>query len=199
MALIVDEWGTWYESQPGKGALYQQNTLRDALVAAINLNVFNQHAERVRMAASAQAINVLQALLLTNQGQLVLTPTYHVFDMYQVHQGATSIPIELQGPRYGVGADSVPAVHASASRDREGVLHLSLVNLDPLRTGDITVSLKGEAVRTVTGRVLTAQAMNALNDFGSTAVEPTALTAKVANGGVTLSLPSKSVVVLAAR
>lgn len=199
VALIVDEWGTWYESQPGKGALYQQNTLRDALVAAINLNVFNQHAERVRMAASAQAINVLQALLLTNQGQLVLTPTYHVFDMYQVHQGATSIPIELQGPRYGVGADSVPAVHASASRDRDGVLHLSLVNLDPSRTGDITVSLKGEAVRTVTGRVLTAQAMNALNDFGSTAVEPTALTAKVANGGVTLSLPSKSVVVLAVR
>ena len=197
VALIVDEWGTWYESEPGRGALYQQNTLRDALVAAINLNVFNQHAQRVRMAASAQAINVLQAMILTRQDQMVLTPTYHVFDMYQVHHDATSIPIDVQAPRYGSGPDTLPSVHASASRDRAGVLHISLVNLDASRGADVTVNLKGHGARSVTGRVLTAPSMNALNDFGSTTVEPKALAAEVAAGGVTLSVPAKSVVVLA--
>lgn len=197
VALIVDEWGTWYESEPGKGALYQQNTLRDALVAAINLNVFNRHAERVRMAASAQAINVLQAMILTHQGEMVLTPTYHVFDMYQVHHDATSIPIEVQAPPCGSGADAVPSVHASASRDRAGVLHISLVNLDPARSADVSVSLKGQAASTVTGRVLTGSSINALNDFGSTTVEPKTLIAEVVAGGIEASVPARSVVVLA--
>jgi len=199
VALIVDEWGTWYESEPGKGALYQQSTLRDALVAAINFNVFNQHAERVRMAASAQAINVLQAMILTKQGQMVLTPTYHVFDLYQVHQGALAIPVDVQAPRYGSGADALPSVHASASRDHSGVVHISLVNLDASRGADISVSLKGQAATSVTGRVLTGTSINALNDFGSTAVEPRPFAGEVVAGGLQVSVPARSVVVLAVR
>jgi alpha-N-arabinofuranosidase len=199
VALIVDEWGTWYESEPGKGALYQQSTLRDALVAALNLNMFNRHAERVKMAASAQAINVLQAMILTQQGQMVLTPTYHVFDLYQVHQDATSLPVDVQAPRYGDGAEALPSVQASASRDRAGVVHISLVNLDASRGADVSVSLKGQAATSVTGRVLTAQSMTALNDFRGAAVEPKPLAGEVVAGGVRVSVPSKSVVVLAVR
>ena len=128
---------------------------------------------------------------------MVLTPTYHVFDMYQVHQDATSIPVDVQAPRYGAGADSLPSVQASASRDRAGVVHVSLVNLDPLRGADVTVSLNGHVVTSVTGRVLTASTMNALNDFGRSAVEPKALAGEVVAGGISVSVPSKSVVVLA--
>ena len=198
IALIVDEWGTWYDVEPGTNpsALYQQNTLRDALVAAINLNLFNQHAERVRMAASAQAINVLQALLLTDQGKLVLTPTYHVFEMYKVHHDATLIPLDIQAPRYGSGADTLPSIHASASRDARGVVHVSLVNLDPRRAADVTLALRGHSAKVVSGRVLTGPSINALNDFGRSSVQPSALQASVTPAGVSVSLPSKSVAVL---
>ncbi|HWO10379.1 MAG TPA: alpha-L-arabinofuranosidase C-terminal domain-containing protein [Polyangiaceae bacterium] len=196
VALIVDEWGTWYDEEPGKGALYQQSSLRDALVAALNLNLFNQHAERVRMAASAQTINVLQAMILTDQGKMLLTPTYHVFDLYQVHHDATSIPVEARAPRYGTGADSLPSVHASASRDRAGVLHVSIVNLDPARRADVTLNLKGHTAKAVTGRVLTGAAINSKNDFDSTSVEPKALRGELTADGVKVSLPSKSVVML---
>src|SRR5690606_3886824 len=165
VALIVDEWGTWYESEPGKGALYQQNSLRDALVAALNFNLFNQHADRVKLAASAQAINVLQALILTQKSKMLLTPTYHVFEMYRVHQGATLIPLVVQAPPYAAGATPLPSVHASASRDAQGVLHVSLVNLDPSRSAELTLRLEGHAPKSVKGRVLTARAINAVNDF----------------------------------
>ena len=196
VGLVVDEWGTWYDSEPGKGALYQQSSLRDALVAGINLNVFNQHAERVRMAASAQTINVLQAMILTDQGKMLLTPTYHVFDMYQVHHDATSIPVEVQAPRYGTGADSLPSVHVSASRDRAGVLHVSVVNLDPLHGADVTLSLQGYTAKAFTGRVLTGPAINAKNDFDGASVEPKSLSGELTAAGAKVSVPSKSVVVL---
>lgn len=197
VALIVDEWGTWYESEPGKGALYQQNSLRDALVAALNFNLFNQHADRVKLAASAQAINVLQALILTQKSKMLLTPTYHVFEMYRVHQGATLIPLVVQAPPYAAGATPLPSVHASASRDAQGVLHVSLVNLDPSRSAELTLRLEGHAPKSVKGRVLTARAINAVNDFEKAAVEPQALPAEVAFGAIQAVLPSKSVVVLA--
>jgi alpha-N-arabinofuranosidase len=199
IALVVDEWGTWYDAEPGATALYQQNTLRDAVVAGINLNLFNQHADRVRMAASAQSINVLQAMMLTKGRELVLTPTYHVFEMYKVHQDATSLPVELRAPRYALGKGSVPSVHASASRNAQGVLHVSIVNLDPNRPADVNLKVSGSAPKRASGRTLTAPSMTALNDFGAPpSVQPTALSGvQVQGDSVRLRLPPKSVTVLA--
>jgi alpha-N-arabinofuranosidase len=203
VGLMVDEWGTWYEPAPGRdmGALYQQNSLRDAVVAAVNLNIFNRHSERVRMANIAQMVNVLQAVILTDGPRMVLTPTYHVFEMYKVHQGATLIPVELSAPEYKVGGSSVPALDASASRDRDGALHLSVVNLDPSRAAQVSLRFGGPAPARLTGRVLTAAAVNATNTFERpAAVRPAPFDAFKTQGGVTtLSLPPKSVVVLELR
>jgi alpha-N-arabinofuranosidase len=200
VSLVVDEWGTWYDPEPGPkpSALYQQNTLRDAAVAGINLNLFNQHSERVRMAASAQAINVLQALILTKEAQMVLTPTYHVFEMYKVHHDATSLPIELSAPRYAFGKGSVPTLHASASRDSRGVVHVSIVNLEPNRGAELSLKIAGAPTRKVSGRTLTAPNMTALNDFGAPpTVKPAPFNgARVQGDQVTLSLAPKSVTVL---
>ena len=104
VGLVVDEWGTWYDVEPGTepGFLYQQNTLRDALVAALNFHIFHEHADRVTMANIAQTVNVLQAMILTDKEKMLLTPTYQVFEMFKVHQGATSLPVELQSPDYAV-------------------------------------------------------------------------------------------------
>jgi alpha-N-arabinofuranosidase len=200
VGLIVDEWGTWYDPEPGTKPtpLYQQNSIRDALVAGINLNIFNLHSDRVKMAAIAQAINVLQSFVLTDKEKFVLTPTYHVFEMYKVHQGATLIPIEMTAPDYKLGQDSVPSLNASCSRDSSGKLHLSIVNLDPNRTADISIKISGAAVSRVTGRVLTAPAMDTINTFDRPdAVKPAQLTGAQAKGDrVTLAAPSKSVIVL---
>src|ERR1044071_7558413 len=163
VGLMVDEWGTWYDSEPGTGGLYQQNTLRDAVVAGLNLNIFQRHADRVRMTNIAQMVNVLQAMVLTDKEKMLLTPTYHVFRMYRVHQGATFIPVELTAPEYRFEQASVPSLSASASRDGEGRLHLSVVNLDPNRAAEVTTTVTGSAVKNITGEVLTAAAMNALN------------------------------------
>ena len=97
VAFYVDEWGTWYSPEPGRepGFLYQQNTLRDALVASINFNIFHRHARRVQMTNIAQMVNVLQAMILTDGPRMALTPTYHVFQMYIPFQGATSLPTEI--------------------------------------------------------------------------------------------------------
>jgi alpha-N-arabinofuranosidase len=200
VALVVDEWGTWYDPEPGTrpSALYQQNTLRDAVVAGINLNLFNQHADRVKVAALAQAVNVLQAVLLTDKAKLVLTPTYHVLEMYSVHQGATLLPVELSVPSYGVGKQSLPGLHASASRDARGVVHVSLVNLDPQRSAQLTLRTKGSKRERASARTLTAARMDALNSFEApNAVVPAPLEGiQVQPDHVTLTLPAKSVTVL---
>ncbi len=122
VALFVDEWGTWYDQEPGShpGFLYQQNSLRDALVAAISLDIFERHADRVRMANIAQMINVLQAMILTRQDKMVLTPTYYVFRMYVPFQGATYLPLKIDTPSYRYGTVVLPAVDATAARDRRG-------------------------------------------------------------------------------
>ncbi|HKG12263.1 MAG TPA: alpha-L-arabinofuranosidase C-terminal domain-containing protein, partial [Pyrinomonadaceae bacterium] len=183
------------------GALYQQNSLRDAVVAGINLNIFNNHSDRVRMANIAQVVNVLQAMILTDGDKMLLTPTYHVFEMYKVHQDATLIPVELTAPEYRSGEASVPTLQASASRDKAGAIHVSVVNLDPNRAAQVTLKINGAAHANVTGRVLTAQAMNATNTFERPeAVKPETFTGFKSEGGaITLSLPSKSVVVLELR
>jgi alpha-N-arabinofuranosidase len=200
VGLMVDEWGTWYDPQPGRdmGALYQQNSLRDAIVAGINLNIFNRHADRVRMANIAQMVNVLQAMILTDKDKMVLTPTYHVFRMYRVHQGATLIPVELSTPEYKFGEASVPALNVSASRDAEGRLHLSGVNLDATRAAEISATLSGGTFRNVSGEVLTANAMNAINTFDQpNTVRPAPFSGyKLQGSQLSLSIPAKSVVML---
>jgi len=201
VGLMVDEWGTWYDDQePGQnlGTLYQQNGIRDALVAGINLNIFNKHSDRVQMANIAQMVNVLQAMILTDKEKMIVTPTYHVFEMYKVHQGATLIPVEMKTPEYRLGQASIPSLHASASRDAAGKLHISIVNLDPNRASQVSTRITGATPTNITGRLLTAPAMNTVNTFDKPdAVRPVPFTDfKIQGDQINLNLPSKSVVVL---
>ena len=199
-ALIVGEWGMWHDPMPGTdpGFLKQQNTLRDAVVAASMLNVFNQHAERVRMANLAQTVNVLQAMLLYEDGQLVKTPTYHVFDLYQGHMDATLLPMHVDRGTYTHDGESTPAISVSASKDEQDRIHVTLANKDPNRPRTLSVDLRGQDVSSVDGRVLTADRMNVHNTFE----QPTRLTpsafdgAELEEGTLTIQLPSKSVVAL---
>ena len=203
VGLVIDEWGTWYDVEPGTnpGFLYQQNTLRDAIVAGLNFNIFHRHADRVFGTNIAQMVNVLQAMILTDGPRMVRTPTYWVFEMFKVHQGATSLPVDLQAPDYKSGIEAIPAVSASASRDAAGVVHLSLANANPNQPVTVTGKLSGLAAKSVSGRVLTAAAMNAHNTFDAPdAVRPQAFDGAVlAGGALTVTLPAKSVVVLELR
>jgi alpha-N-arabinofuranosidase len=195
----VDEWGTWYSPEPGHNPafLYQQNTVRDALVAALSLNIFHKHAERVRMANIAQMVNVLQAMILTDKEKMVLTPTYHVFEMYVPFQGAQSLPVEIKTPDYKRGEITLPSVDASAARDSSGRIHLSLVNLDPSKSATVTASLSGASARAVNGRVLTGGALDARNTFERpNTVQPAALKGKRQGDRVVLQIPPKSVAVV---
>ena len=200
VGLMVDEWGTWYDEDPVEklGALYQQSSIRDAVVTGVNLNIFNKHSDRVQMANIAQMVNVLQSVILTNKEKMILTPTYHVFEMYKVHQGATLIPVELTAPNYTFAGTSVPSLHASASRDKAGKLHVSIVNLDPNRSAQVSMRIAGAAVANITGRVLTAPAINTVNTYDKPdAVSPVSFSGfKTQGRQVTLTLPSKSVVML---
>jgi len=200
VGLIVDEWGVWTDVEPGTnpGFLFQQNSLRDALVAALNFHIFQKHADRVSMANIAQMINVLQAMILTDKEKMILTPTYHVFEMFQVHQGATSLPVELITPDYALGAEKIPAVSASASRDSAGKIHLSLVNTNPHEAIAVTCRLAGVVPTNVTGRVLTAPRINSINTFAAPhVVEPQPFNdAKLAGDSLSVTLPAKSIVVL---
>ena len=143
VALIVDEWGISLNEDAGTDPNFhfQQNSLRDALIAASTLNIFNNHTDRVRMANLAQAVNVLQALVLTKGDQMVLTPTYYVFDLYKVHQDATLLPIKIVGPDYTFNGDKIPAVNGSASVTKNGKIHITLVNINPKNRVPVTVSL----------------------------------------------------------
>lgn len=213
IGLIVDEWGAWYQVEEGTnpGFLYQQNSLRDALIAAVHLNIFNQHCDRVHMANIAQTINVLQAMILTEPaaangaantaGRMVLTPTYHVFEMYKEHQDATLLPLAIDCPAYTFGGASLPSVSGSASRNAEGVIHLTLANLDPNQSITLACELRGAAGKQIAGRVLTAPAMDAYNSFDHpNQVQPAPFTgAHPTDTGLTLELPAKSVVALAIR
>ncbi|MGZ5134341.1 MAG: alpha-N-arabinofuranosidase, partial [Flavitalea sp.] len=131
VALVVDEWGIWTDVEPGTnpGFLYQQNTLRDALIAATTLNIFNNHSDRVRMANLAQTVNVLQAIILTEGRKMLLTPTYHIFDLYKVHQDAKYLPLKITTPDYTLDNQQIPAVNVSASQDSTGAINISLVNV----------------------------------------------------------------------
>jgi alpha-N-arabinofuranosidase len=167
VALVVDEWGVWTDVEPGTnpGFLYQQNSLRDALIAATTLNIFNNHCDRVRAAALAQTVNVLQSLILTDKDKMLLTPTYHIFDMYQVHQDARYLPIKLNSPEYELDGKKIPAINVSASQDASGKVHISLVNLDLHNNITISANLKDIHWKTVTGQILTSVNITDINTF----------------------------------
>ncbi len=199
VGLYVDEWGSWYDVEPGTnpGFLFQQNTLRDAVLAGLNLNVFHAHAERVKMTNIAQMINVLQAMILTDKEKMLLTPTYHVFEMYRPFQGATFLPAEIDAPPYTLGDVSIPSVSVSAARTKDGKIVVALVNTHPNAGATVRTAIPGAKAGKVSARVLTTPAMNAHNTFEKPdAVKPAAFTgAKRSGDAWTFSLPSKSVVV----
>jgi alpha-N-arabinofuranosidase len=199
IGLIVDEWGTWYDVEPGTnpGFLYQQNTLRDALVAGIHLNIFNNHNDRVHMANIAQTINVLQAMILTEGEKMILTPTYHVFDMYKVHQDATRVDLYVESEDYELDGKKIPKLSASASKDAAGRINITLCNLDHEQGADAPIDLRGlSAARSVSGVVLTADRMQAHNTFDHPdAVKPAEFSEFSLNGSVlNVKLPARSVV-----
>jgi alpha-N-arabinofuranosidase len=218
IGLVVDEWGAWYNVEPGTnpGFLYQQNTMRDAIIAGINLNIFNKHCDRVSMAQIAQTVNVLQAVILTDKEKMILTPTYWVFYLYKVHQDATMLPIHFTGNRLempgsnvnaqtprggGSGAGGrrgIEAISASASRDVSGKVHITLVNIDPNNEQTVECDLGNFAAGNIAGKVLTSAKINDHNTFDN----PNNVTvkdfngARISQGMLTVKLPSKSVVLL---
>jgi alpha-N-arabinofuranosidase len=168
------------------------------MVAAVNLNIFHKHCDRVKMANIAQMVNVLQSMILTKDKEIVLTPTYYVFKMYSVHQDATLLPVDLQCASYANGKDSVPALSASASQDRSGKIHISLANLHPTMAQDLRCELKGTVASKASGEIITAATINAYNDFGKpeeVSIKPLK-GAQMKNGTLTVSLPAKSIVTL---
>ena len=201
IGLIADEWGNWYDVEPGTNPafLYQQNTLRDAVTAALYLNIYNNHARRVKMANIAQTINVLQSVLLTQGDKLVKTPTFYVFKMYKVHQDAILLPINVECEDYSFDGMTLPGVSASASKDSSGKIHISLCNLNPNNQTEIDIELRGaDKLAKVKGEIITAPAMNDYNDFG----KPEKVNIQTFSGYkldksiLKVSLPSKSVVTL---
>src|SRR5690606_6873224 len=200
IALVVDEWGGWYEVEPGTnpGFLYQQNTMRDAMIAGMTLNIFNNHADRVKMANLAQTINVLQAVILTKGEKMITTPTYHVMEMYKVHQDAELIPLAIDSKSFVWNDEAIPAVSASASKAKDGKTYLSLVNIDPKANQDGEINL-GKAFSGVSGRVLTSQELRDFNDFDAPQriAPPPFDGSKLDKERLQVSLPPFSVVVLA--
>jgi alpha-N-arabinofuranosidase len=200
VALVVDEWGGWYdvEMNTNPGFLYQQNTMRDAMIAGATLNIFNNHADRVRIANLAQTINVLQAVILTNEEKLVLTPTYHVMEMYNVHQDAKLLPLTVKNTEYKFNNETLPAISASASKDSSGTIHISLVNIDATNGRNIIIELKSGTYHSVTGRILKSARLQDHNTFNEPEkVKPEEYNKAILNGRqLQCNLPPFSVVVL---
>jgi alpha-N-arabinofuranosidase len=200
IGLIVDEWGNWFDVEEGTnpGFLYQQNTLRDALVAGIHLNIFNNYAERVKMANIAQTINVLQSVILTEGDAMLVTPTYHVFDIYKTHHDAFKLPLYVECEQKLAGFSSIPLITASASLDRDGKTHVSLTNIDAEDEQSVDIILYGVSVKSVTGSIITSANIQDHNTFDNpdkVRIEPFTGAATDRNA-VTVRMPPKSVVTL---
>ncbi len=167
VGFIVDEWGTWYTVEPGTnpGFLYQQNTIRDALVAGINLNIFNKHCDRVRMANLAQMVNVLQSVILTDGEKMIKTPTYHVFNMYKHHQDGELLDSYIETETIGLEDQyKVPNLTESVSVDKEGRIHITLCNLSCEKDYEIRTLVADKAVAAVKGEIVTGE-MHEKNTF----------------------------------
>jgi alpha-L-arabinofuranosidase len=200
VALYVDEWGTWYDVEPGTnpGHLYQLNTLRDGVLAAVNFNFFHKHADRVKMTAVAQTINVLQAMILTKDDKILLTPTYYAFKMYVPFQDSTSLPLDVKVPTFTSGDKTLPSINASAAKGKDGKTYIGLANMNPDDEVKLTVDLGTLKATKVSGEVLTAPKMDARNEMGvpATVVPVSYKGGKISGSKLTLSLPAKSVVVV---
>lgn len=202
IGLLLDEWGTWWDEEPGtvRGHLYQQNALRDAFVASLSFDIFHKYTDRLRMANIAQMVNVLQAMILTDdQGGMVLTPTYHVFKMYNVHQDATFLPFELNCATKEVGDNrTLPLISATASKNDKGIIHISLSNVDADNAQEISINLDGSNKKSVSGEILTSGKLTDHNTFEQPdLVKPAAFSgAKISKGVLTVKLPAKSIVTL---
>lgn len=201
MWLIVDEWGTWYPHEPGTNPefLYQQNSIRDALVAALTLHIFQAHSDRVQMANIAQTVNVLQAMMLTDGEKMILTPTYHVFEMFKGHQNATLLPLDIECGQYSSGTDSLPVISASASRAESGEILLTLCNLHPREAQKIRCSLPETRAGQIDGVILAGDEITAHNTFDQPErVKPASFSgASITDDGLLeIELPAASVVAL---
>jgi alpha-N-arabinofuranosidase len=200
VGMMVDEWGIWTDVEPGTnpGFLYQQNSLRDAIIAGINLNIFNNHCDRVKMSNIAQTINVLQSVILTDKEKMLLTPTYWVFYLYKVHQDAILLPLSLTSGTYEMNSKKIDAINVSASKDASGKIHITLVNIDPNKAQTIDTELRGFSVKKVSGKILTSAKINDHNTFDkpNTVGIKDFNDAKLSGGKQNITLPSKSVVML---
>jgi alpha-N-arabinofuranosidase len=199
VALVVDEWGAWYAPLPGTnpGFLVQQNSLRDALLAALNLNIFARHGDRVRMANIAQMINVLQAMIMTDKEKMVLTPTYYVFKMYEPFQGATFVPVAFDAGTYTHDNIKLPKVDAIAAKDATGKLWLAVTNVDPNQPVEIDASFGGLTAKSAAGETLSAPKVDSVNTFDAPkTVVPKPVSAKFQGGKLALTLEPKSVTVV---
>ena len=199
MALVVDVWGAWYAPLPGSnpGFLVQQNSLRDAILAALNLNIFARHADRVRMANIAQMINVLQAMILTDKEKMVLTPTYYVYKMYVPFQDSTFVPVTFDAGTHTHGDITLPRVDAIAAKDATGKLWLAITNIDPDRVVEIEANLAGITAKSAMGETLTAPKVDSVNTFGApNTVMPKSVPANIQGGKLVVKLDPKSVTVI---
>jgi alpha-N-arabinofuranosidase len=206
VALIVDEWGSWYNVEPGTNPAfnYQQNTMRDALIAGIHLNIFNNHSDRVRMANIAQTVNVLQSPILTEPdgGRILLTPTFYVYQMYSVHQDAQLLALTLDEGDYEMEGRRIAKLTASASRDAGGIVNLSTCNTDPGSSAEVRVELRGGVAGSASATVLAAQEMTAHNTFDEPSrVQPRELPVRLSEDGAALEvrLPAMSIATIAMR
>ena len=203
IGIIFDEWGTWYDVEPGTvpGFLYQQNTMRDALVAGVSLNIFNKHSDRVHMANIAQTVNVLQAVILTEGEKMLLTPTYHVFDLYKHHQGNTLLESYITGDMTGAKeGERIPMLHESASIDEAGNVHMTICNLSHDQAAEIDAELCGITANALEGHILTG-AVNACNTFEHPESVKLAALSGICKteSGFKLSIPPVSVVRITAK
>jgi len=201
VSLVVDEWGTWFDVEPGTnpGFLYQQNSLRDALVAGIHFNIFNNNCERVGMANIAQTINVLQSVILTEGAKMVLTPTYHTFDMYKVHHNAIKLPVYVESDNCSLVFGSIPAITASASENDNGKIHISMTNIDPKNEQSVCLEFRGISPKPSFGWIITSENLGDHNTFEEgekVKLKEFSGAVPKANGKVTVTLPPKSVVTL---
>jgi len=198
--LIVDEWGGWYDVEPGTnpGFLYQQNTMRDAMIAGMTLNIFNNHAERVKMANLAQTVNVLQAVILTEGEKLILTPTYHVLKMYAVHQDAQLIPLNYNSPLYTHKGESLPALSMSASKGQNNSINISIVNIDINQSHTVAIDLTDLGVKKFQGTILRSNSIQDHNEFDNPeVVSPKPFKGvKIKDGEAIVEVPPFSVIVL---
>lgn len=200
VALIVDEWGSWYAPLPGSnpGFLVQQNSLRDAVLAALNLNIFARHADRVRGANIAQMINVLQAMILTDKEKMALTPTYYVFKLYVPFQDATFVPVTFDAGTYKHDDVSLPRVDAIAAKDASGKLWVEITNVDPNEAAEIQLNVTGANAKSAVGQTLTAPKVDSINTFEAPkTVVPKPIAGKIEDGKLTVKVEPKSVTVIA--